>query len=151
MSNQDGGDRVIGVEKLTTVFGYWPSFHDSEVIWFHLDRRPDGEGQGPTVEAMIRAFEITSEVGPGGFLVLRHHVLVHFRFREAVELELDGFNCQNALFGLTIADIRDRQLERIHFQVRFDSSFGLGVSFQCREVEVLSVEPCDQDGVLVNA
>ncbi|WP_152049226.1 Imm50 family immunity protein [Tautonia marina] len=145
----DATDRVLGCDRLTSVFGYWPTFHDAEVVWLRLDRRPSGEGYGPTVEAMIHAFEMTSEVGSDGCYVLRNHVLVHFCFRDVVELRLDGFNHQNALSGLVIADLRERQWEHIHFQVSLDPAFGVGASFQCHEVEVVSVTPCDREGAAV--
>jgi hypothetical protein len=138
-------DRILGAQSLIAVFGYWPSFHDAEVTWIKLDRRPFGEGYGPTLEAMVHAFEITSEVGVDGCYVLRHHVLVHFRFCGVVELQLAEFNHQNVLFGLGISDLHKRQLETVKFGVRFDSSFGVNVSFQCRSVEVIAVVPCSKE------
>jgi hypothetical protein len=48
----DVAARIAGAEKLITVFGYWPSFHDAEVLWIELRRRPCGEGYGPTLEAL---------------------------------------------------------------------------------------------------
>lgn len=147
----DATNRILGGERLTSVFGYWPSFHDAEVIWLRMDRRSFAVGGGPSVEAMLHTFEITSDVGPDDCYVLRNHVLVHFRFRDVVELQLAGFNHQNALFGLTVTDLRERQLEHIHFEVDFQSAFGVGASFQCHEIEVLSVEPCDKNGVSVDA
>jgi hypothetical protein len=136
-------DRIAGAEQVVPVFGYWPSFHDVEVLWLRLDRRAHGDGcYGPTLEALVHVFEITSEVGADGCYVLRHHVLVHLRFRDVVELRLDGFNHQNALMGLTLTDLRDRQLEHVLWEVRFDSAYGLDASFQCYDVEVVSVVPC---------
>jgi hypothetical protein len=140
-------DRIAGAEQLVAVFGYWPSFHDAEVLWLRLDRRANGDGcYGPTLEALIHAFEMTSEVGGDGYYVLRHHVLVRLRFFEVAELRLDGFNHQNALMGLTLTDLRDRQMERVKWAVRFDSAFGVDASFQCFAVEVVSVVPCDKTG-----
>jgi hypothetical protein len=136
----------LGRKKLVEIFGYWPSFHDAEVVWMMLDRRPQGDDFGPTLETLIHVFEITSEIGPDGAYVLRHHVLVHLRFRDFVELRLEDFNHQNALFGLRISDVRGRQLEHIHFEVRFDSSHGAEVSFQCYAVEVVAVTACTKDG-----
>lgn len=147
----DATDHVLGSERLTSVFGYWPSFHDAEVVWLRLDRRPTGEGPGPIIEAMIHTFESTSEIGPDGYYVLRNHVLVHFCFRDVVELQLSDFNHQNALFGLTITDLRERQWEHIHFQVSLDPAFGVGGSFQCHEIEILSVVPCEKNGVAADA
>jgi hypothetical protein len=142
---------ILGNEKLTAVFGYWPSFHDAEVLWLRLDRQGVGDGRGPTLEAVIHAFEITPEVGPDGYYVLRHHVLVHLRFHDVVELRLDGFNQQNALFGLSITDLTQREWEHVRFEVSFDSSFGVGAAFQCHEIEVVTVTACDKNGVAVEA
>jgi hypothetical protein len=83
--------------------------------------------------------------------VLRSHVLVHFRFRDVVELRLEGFNHQNALFGLRIFDLRDPQWEGTWFDVRFDASHGVDASFQCRAVEVVGVTPCSKDGATISA
>jgi hypothetical protein len=140
-------DRIPGAEQLLAVFGYWPSFHDAEVLWLRLDRRAHCEGcYGPTLEVLVHAFEMTSEVGADGCYVLRHHVLVLLRFRDVVELQLDGFNYQNALMGLTLTDLRDRQMEHVQWAVRFDSAFGVDASFQCYTVEVVSVVPCTKGG-----
>jgi len=139
-------DRIEGAEKLVDVFGYWPSFHDAEVLWMRLDRRPLCDNcYGPVLETLIHAFEMTNEVGPDGFYVLRRHVLVHLRFHEVAGIMMDGFNHQNVLFGLSISDLRERQMERIQFEVGFDSSFGVSVSLQCYRVEVVSVTPCTKD------
>lgn len=137
-------DHIIGAEQLVAVFGDWPSFHDAEVLGIRLARGAPGEGNCcPTLEAMIHVFEMTGEVDDCGFYVLRHHVLVHFRFTEVVELVLEGFNEQNALEDLSLTDLRDRQMERVKWQVCFDSSYGVSASFQCFAVEVVSVAPFD--------
>ncbi len=106
---------IVGYHRLTSVFGYWPSFHDSEVLCVHLERRQFIEGIGPNLDALIHVFEMTSEISPSGSHVLRHHSLVHFRFHDVVELKLEGFNLQNMLWELAISDIREQQLERIHW------------------------------------
>src|SRR4051795_12352549 len=106
--------RIAGAEQLVAVFGYWPSFHDAEVLWMRLDRRAHGEGcYGPTLEALIHAFdfEATSPVGSDGRHALRRSVLVHLRFRDVDGLRVEGFNFQNKLHGLTLEDLRDRQME----------------------------------------
>lgn len=143
---------IAGAEQLVAVFGYWPSFHDAEVLWLRLDRRDHGEGcYGPTLEALVHAFEMTSEVGADGYYILRHHVLVHLRFLDVVELRLDGFNYQNALMGLTLTDLRDRQMERVRWEIHFDSAFGADASFQCYAAEVVSVVPCSKAGEPIHA
>ena len=143
---------IDGAEQLVAVFGYWPTFHDAEVLWLRLDRGSAGEGSfGPTLDALVHVFEITPEVGSDGYYVQRHHMLAHLRFHEVVELRLDGFNHQNALSGIDFTDLRDWQLERVKWAVRFDSAFGADASFQCRAVEVVSVVPCSKAGEPIHA
>jgi hypothetical protein len=145
-------DGITGAEQLVAVFGYWPSFHDAEVLWLRLDRCAHGDGcYGPMLEVVVHAFEMTSEVGPDGHYVLRHHVLVHLRFLDVVELRLDGFNFQNALMGLTLTDLRDAQMERVRWAAHLDSAFGVNASFQCYAVEVVSVVPCSKAGEPIHA
>jgi hypothetical protein len=91
----------------------------------------------------VHAFEITSEVGADGRHVLRHHVLVSFRVGGIDQLQLEGFNDQNAIMGLDIVDSRHRQLEGLRYEVRFDASFGMSASFLCRDVAVERVRPWD--------
>src|SRR5205814_3621210 len=93
-------DRIAGAEKLIAIFGSWPAFHDAEVVWMRLDRRPQGTDRGPTLEVLIHVFEMSGEVSPDNYYVQHNHSLVHLRFQEVVELRLEGFNHQNALFGL---------------------------------------------------
>jgi hypothetical protein len=130
----DSFDRIEGAEKLIGVFGYWHSFHDAEVLWMRLDRRPTCDGcYGPSLETLIHASD------------LRNHALVHFRFHDVKGITLDGFNQQNMLHGLSISDIRGHQLERIRFEVGFCSWFGVNASLQCYHVEIVDVIPCTQD------
>ena len=140
---------ITGAEKLTDIFGYWPSFHDAEVLWIRLDRLPYTEQYGPVLEAVIHAFEITSEVDPDGFYVVRHHVRVHLRFEGVTELQLEGFNNQNALMGLGVKNICDRQMENIRWEVQFDSSWGVTASFRCYSAEIVGVTPCNKEGDLI--
>jgi hypothetical protein len=136
--------RIAGADELVTVFGGWPSFHDAEVLWIRLDRQSYGRSHGPTIEALIHAFEMTSEIDDDGHYGLRNHVLVHFRFAGVGELQLDGFNHQNVIMELAITDIRERQLENLEWDVRFDPTWGVGASFQCHAIEVVGVIPCDK-------
>lgn len=133
-------------EKLTSVFGRWPSFHDAEVIWLRLDGKATSLGDGPTIETLIHTFEMTSEVNAAGFYVLRNHVLVHLRFSRVMETILEGFDHEHVLMGLSIKDIRPRPMERLNFEVKLDPVYGPEASFQCQDIEVVDVKFCDSDG-----
>jgi hypothetical protein len=125
---------IKGSEKLTSLFGYWPTFHDAEVISLTLNRA------GSTLLADVHVFEITSEVSQKGSFLCRHHCVVTLRFSEVDQVKIEGFGQQNPLMGLRIEDVSARQLERIKFEVSFDGSFGLDCSFACAAVEVLTVK-----------
>jgi len=129
---------ISGSELVTQVFGYWPSFHDAEVIRMSFETTTP-YAAGPDLRADIYTFEITNEVGSNGAFILQHHTLVSFRFSGIENLRMDGFGNQNAIMGLSIADVRSRQLETINFEVTFEGSFGVSAEFMCRDVSVESV------------
>ena len=131
--------RVDNSTALVDVFGYWPSFHDAEVLAVRLDR--SGISGGPELEVDVHVFEMTSTVTPEGFYELRHHTFVTLRFEGVDELSLEGFNNQNALMGLQIEDISSRQLEFLKWEVNLDAAYGRDASFLCRAITVASVKP----------
>ena len=135
-----------GVEQVTEIFGCRPSFHDVEIEWMRLDRRDPDDGTGPVLEFAIHCFEMTDQVAPSGSYVLRKHTLVHFHFREVTDLDLDGVNHQNAIFGLDITDEADPSSERPCFRVSIDPSFGVGGSFRTVYPEVVSATTSDEKG-----
>jgi hypothetical protein len=142
---------IRGSKKLIEVFGRWPSFHDAEVVRFTLDRAGSGEDDGPAAECTIHVFEMTNEVDKAGYFVLKNHVLVTLRFAEVAESEFGGFNGQNALWGLEIEDVSDRQPERVKYVVTFRESYGFAGSLECLSIEVTQVIPCDASGGIVGS
>jgi hypothetical protein len=132
-------DKIENSVLLTDIFGRWPSFHDAEVISIELFRNPKGTGE-PSLRAKIHTFEMTPEIDNRGFYILKNHVLATILFRGIDENHVAGFNQQNVLRDLVITDISSRQLERLNFEVRFPSSFGVEAEFKCRAVEVEAVE-----------
>jgi hypothetical protein len=86
---------VEGAKDLCDWFGYWPSFHDAEVIRLHLNR-------SDASSLALHTWEMTKEVDEKGFYVLTKHVIVEFVMNEVVALSLSGFNHQNVVFGLAI-------------------------------------------------
>lgn len=133
--------KIKNSELLTEVFGRWPSFHDSEVVEIILSRDKYSSEYGPTLRAALYVFDMTSEIDEKGYYVLKNKSIVWIQFLEVVELSLDDFNYQNVLWGLTIIDVSGDQLERVKFEVSFDSSFGIDAKFKCFAIEVESVEP----------
>src|SRR4051812_18730399 len=113
----NGIERIEGYSKALAHFGRWPSFHDSEVVRIELDR---GDESSAILRASVHAFNLTSKIDPKGHYITENHGVIHFEFIDVCELSLTGFNHQNALAGLSIGDISERQIERQKFEVSFD-------------------------------
>jgi hypothetical protein len=75
--------KIENAHLLTSVFGYFPSFHDALVFRITLDR---GDNFDPCLEALIHVFEGTREINESGHYRLMNHVLVLFRFSKIVNL-----------------------------------------------------------------
>jgi hypothetical protein len=88
---------------------------------------------------------MTPEVDEQGYFVLTNHTLVTLRFKSVAEVEMEGFDTQNVLWGLSIRDITDRQIEGLRFEVSFDASVGLSLGFECAAIRVASADPCSDN------
>ena len=124
-------------EKLTRIFGEWPSFHDAEVIRLTLDR---SRSDGPSLEMDIHVFAMTAEVDSKGHYVLKNHTLVTLRFTEIATEELTGFNEQNALFDLKISEVDPATHDGRGVRVEISSSYGLAGNFVCKRAIVSEVK-----------
>jgi len=136
---------IPGSEKLLAIFGRWPSFHDAEVIQIQLSRVHAGNRsnryEGPLLFARVHTWDITNEVDSTGHYVLKNHTLVTLRFSDVRELKLEGFNHQNAIFGLTIQPKKANNPTDPKFHIELDPSFGVDATFDCASVEIVDAIP----------
>ena len=143
---------IEGSKKLTDIFGYWPSFHDAEVIEVALwrgDVEPEaGRYVFPVLKAHLHLWELTEDVDSRGFLILRHHTLTTLRFHDVNEFRMEGFNHQNAILGLSIAHQDRSEGPTPVFAVHFNPAHGMGATFICSRVEVVDAVRCSNDGKL---
>ena len=142
---------ILGSERITNIFGYWPSFHDAEVLDLHFWRGHIDAGKGvydfPVLTLKIHMWELTKEVTPEGFLVLRHHTLATLRFANVEEdFEMHGFNHQNAILELSITSIERTKTPSPCFSVEIVPAFGIAASFHCSQVEVVDATAYQDDG-----
>jgi hypothetical protein len=129
---------VENAEALTAVFGEWPSFHDAEVLSMHFDR---AGSIGPTLDARIHVFRMTSEVDSRGFYVLTHHTLITLRFVNIILLQLHWFSHQNVLSDLLLEPARADDADHRRFRAQFGSSCGVEAELLCDRIIVVAVEP----------
>ena len=128
---------IQNYEAVVNVFGYWPSFHDANVISYTgptTDR--------PTVDLVLHTCEMTREVDAKGYFILRNHVLVTFRFSNVREMDLKRFDSGNILFGMAFT----RESGGSSFRVELDSVMDMSGSFAAESGEVVSVVPCTSKG-----
>ena len=141
---------IEGHEKLTQVFGYWPTFHDAEIIDMHLWRGDvDCAAKRyvfPVLTVKLHVWELTNEVDPRGYLVRRHHTLTKLRFHDVLDFRMDGFNQQNAIFGLSIVREQRTEWPSPAFAVSFEPVFGMGATFISSRVEVVDAVACSDKG-----
>lgn len=139
---------IAGSEKLTRIYGGWPSFHDAEVIELHHRRgqmKPgdwDDSNVMPVLTAKIHIF-IESPTS--------QHTLATLRFEDVDDYKMEGFNHQNAILGLSIT-LQDRGTfesgESLppYLVVEFQPAFGMGASFRCFRIEVVDAVRCTEEG-----
>ena len=145
MNPPDLEKEIIGSERLTSIFGGWPSFHDAEVTEIHLDRGEVNQDTAtfefPVLTIKLVLWNLTSRVNANGYLETEHHTLAILQFSDVENLTMSGFNHQNAIMGLQIE--RQSNEGRTEFKVIFDPVFGMGCDFSCSSVEVLNAIPWD--------
>ena len=135
--------QITGAEKLVSIFGSWPSFHDSEIISVKLDCTP-GSTASPSLELAIHAFRMTNEVDSRGYFVLADHSIVVLRFSRIDGLSLSDFREGNTISALRLSS----QEASGRISVEISTSYGMHGEFTCDSVDVVSVTACDAHGQL---
>jgi hypothetical protein len=114
---------VPGAAELFAWFGFWPTFHDGEVLSLHLNR------EGPS-HFRVHTWEMTSELDSHGYYVLRKHVIATFFLEDICELELEGFSHQNVLFDLILTK------DPGGYKLEFGPSYGIGGTITAGSVRI---------------
>ncbi len=129
--------RITNHEAVTSFLGKWPSFDDFEVVSMLLERSHDGEEPCPTLT--IQFFGFRSDVGRES--TERNNCLLTLRFVGVENVKLEGFNHQNAVNGFVVEGSWSERLNRELLNVELIQGFGVGATFECEEIEVVSVNP----------
>ena len=126
-------ERIGDHHLVTDWFGCWPSFHDGEVQRITLDRIA---GSTPSLEIDLRGWLLNKSAT--GELVQSKEALVSFRFESISDLDLEGFNRQNVITALHIADAGDPGPLR----VEFEHCYQFSCSFKALSGKVMQLRPC---------
>ena len=144
---------IAGSEKLTEIFGNWPSFHDAEVLDLRLDRGDIQTDKSvyefPALTLKIHVWELTNKTNSEGYLILLHHTLATLKFCDVADFQMQGFNHQNALMELVLKSEERTEGPSPYFAVKLEPAFGIEASFKCLRIEVIDVVPCSDTGELI--
>jgi hypothetical protein len=131
---------IAGANKVEETLGFWPTFHDAEVIAFSVERALPFKN-GATVArlaVLVRQFRTVGEGTAQYAQILSKSVLIRFLFVGVCELELSGFNHQNVINSIEVTPIETA--ESANQLVDIESIWGFGGTLHCSSVEVENVE-----------
>jgi hypothetical protein len=120
-------------KALVEAMGYWPSFHDANVLEVARD--------ADTFSVTVHLFAMTDQVDSAGYYILEKH--------HRVKIVMHGV--QSSSLPATYSD---DCLDRLSFsrageflQVDFESHMDQDGTVICRGAEIASIVPCDSQGV----
>jgi len=117
-------------------FGYWPSFHDAEVISIKFERPWDTSNSSATLT--VYAFEATDELDDENFFQLIKHCCIEIEFIGMTMNSMDGFNHQNVVGGLNFGR------EGKYLFCKIDSTFGVDGYIEAKEIKIKRLDPLKQ-------
>lgn len=138
---------IPGGAELLQWFGEVPGFHDAEILG--LDLRRNGQS-----ELKIHGWIMTNEIAENGSIALDRCAIVIFRFDDVVDLQIEGFNHQNVIYGLILRRALHRPERRDHlslpplpqdFEIELLPCYGLSGFIRARTLSI-TVQPGKPQG-----
>ncbi len=120
---------IKNANLVSSAMGYWPSFHDAEII--------DFETVGETVTVKIHVWEMTSEVDDAGFFGKRNHHMVTLIADGVTHVEGPE---DATLFGTLFELSAELDGERVILELEGVCNEGTVVIY-CTECRVATVDP----------
>lgn len=133
-------EHIVGTGKVVEVLGYWPTFHDAEVISFSAERALPIKCACSIFRMAVHVRNYTT-VGEGSAQyaqVLSANVLIHFLFTEVCDFEFSGFNHQNVIDSIVITPVATDEPAKLRVEV--ESIWGGGGVLRCSRIEIEAVE-----------
>ena len=124
---QNAIHEVPGADALFQWFGYWPDFHDAEVLEIDLNR------SGST-RVFVHTFEMSNQVGECGCYVCLKHVIISFLLEGLKTIQLQRFNHQNVVSEVAL--VRTKQ----GFQLFLEQCSGVAGSLTAERISI-EIEP----------
>ncbi|MFA6547243.1 MAG: Imm50 family immunity protein [Limisphaerales bacterium] len=126
--------QIRGSEKLTSIFGCWPSFHDGYL-------RRVGFVPGGDLQMAFEIHELTNQTETNGHYILTKHTRTTLRFGECESLHIESGFAGCIVFELelkpTLLEIRKKS----GWAVKLGSSTDFELKLKCATIEVVEAEP----------
>ena len=123
---------VGNAEALVDAMGYWPSFHDANVL--EAERKTDA------FSVTIHLFAMTDEVDSAGYFALEKHHRIEVLMHGVQSSSLPATYAHDCLDSLTFVQTGE------YLEVDFASHMGQDGTIVCRSVEIAGIVPCDSKG-----
>lgn len=119
------------------IYGYWPTFHDAEIISINFQRNCSIDPKGASVEIVLNYWETKTinEGTPNLDYVLDKNNLISLRLDGLLDSTVIGFNFQNVIDELQIVEGENG------IKVDAISIHGADMSFTCSAISVTSMQP----------
>ena len=139
MSN---AEHIAGSERLVAVLGYWPSFHDAEVISVSARRTLPVVLGGTSVSLVVhvRKYEARGEGTAQYEQLLVKSVLAGFLCTQVADLQLSEFNHQNVIDSLSVSKEPSVESPDSPLVLAIEPIWGIGGTVRCATVELSTVE-----------
>jgi hypothetical protein len=119
-----GLDSIARARELYDWFGYWPGFHDAEVLKFRLSTSESSY-------LVVHTWEMTNKVSAQGFYEQTKHIVVEFELKSVSLINLTYHPLDRSIFlSLNLEKTENR------FRLSFDAAYGVSGS---TEVQGLSI------------
>lgn len=131
---------VEGSEKVEKALGFWPSFHDAEVISFSVSRALPLDTSISIAKLVVNVRQY-AEAGVGTAeyaLEIAKNVLINFVFNGVSDLSISEFNYQNVINSIKFKNTELHGAPSIFVDI--ESIWGFEGSLQCSSAAVESVE-----------
>ncbi len=121
-------NKIIGKQIVEDYFGYFPTFHDSEVIEFYLNRTKI------TAKILIYTFDTDNEINGSRNYRKKNECFISLEIENINDISLKGFNHQNVLDRIRFIDTDDNKIKII-----FDECFGLSGYIIAEQISIVSL------------
>jgi hypothetical protein len=122
-----GLDSIAGAQELYNWFGYWPGFHDAEVLKLSLNI-------GEPSYLVLHTWEMTNKVNAQGFYELTKHVVVEFALEG-----ISTVNIEDLWEHSILLDLGAEKTEQ-GFRLDFSAAYGLCGTIEAKRLS-LHVKP----------